>query len=81
MPDYTAAEKARSDYLANIQQQAANVAEHGKALKQEAPARIGKATQLAKAAKVETVLDQERSYQAHSCRGAHAPRSRLLSAA
>ena len=55
MPDYTAAEKARSDYLANTQQQAAIVAAHAKALKQAAPARIGKANQLAKAAKVETV--------------------------
>lgn len=63
MADYTAAEKARDEYLANIKEQASSVAAQGAALKQGAPERIRKANSLlkdAKAAKVSTKADLDK---------------------
>jgi len=55
MADYTAAEKARTDYVANVHQQVKAVATQGDALKKSAPTRINKAAQLLKDAKVAKV--------------------------
>jgi len=55
MSDYSAAEKSRSEYVSNVQQQSANVAVHANALKKNAPERVKKANQLLKDANVASV--------------------------